>query len=110
MKSRRLRPSPSGGFEPVLVAACVLWLAAGASGAHNDDLLTLDAGAFTLEQSRRGEQHYQAFCAPCHVGDLSGTLTADTGAPPLRGTPFIASLQQKGPAGVFDYVKATMPA
>jgi hypothetical protein len=118
MESRRRRPSRAAGFEPglerrgraALVAACVSWLAAGAAGAHNDDLIALDAGAYTVEQSRRGERHYQAFCAPCHVGDLSGTLAADTGAPPLRGVPFMASLQRKGPAGVFEYVKATMPA
>ena len=40
----------------------------------------------------------------------SGTLAADTGAPPLRGAPFMTSMEQKGVAAVFDYIKATMPA
>ena len=116
---RRLPSLRSAGFERrlarrgraiALVAALVSSLAAGAARAQTDDVLTLDAGVFTAEQSRRGKAHYQAFCASCHVGDLSGTLAADTGAPPLRGAPFLASLQRKGPAGVFEYVKTTMPA
>jgi quinoprotein glucose dehydrogenase len=93
------------------VAACACWLGAVAAGAaQGDAVVSLDTGAYSAEQATRGKAHYQAFCAPCHVGDLSGTLAADTGAPPLRGAPFIASLQRKGVAGVFDYVKATMPA
>jgi hypothetical protein len=105
-----LEPGLARGGWAVLLAACLSPLAGGAAGAHDDDLIWLDAGTYTVEQSRRGERHYQAFCAQCHVGDLSGTLAADAGAPPLRGTPFMASLQRKGPAGVFDYMKATMPA
>lgn len=92
------------------MAACASWLAAVAVDARQDGGISLDAGAYTVEQATRGKAHYQAFCAPCHVGDLSGTLAADTGAPPLRGAPFVASLQRKGAAGVFSYVKATMPA
>ena len=92
------------------VVACAMWLAAVAVSARQNGVITLDAGAYTVEQATRGKAHYQAFCAPCHVGDLSGTLAADTGAPPLRGAPFVASLQRKGVAGVFGYIKTTMPA
>ena len=74
------------------------------------DGLALDAGVYSVDQGKRGKAHYEAFCASCHVGDLSGTLAADTGAPPLRGAPFMTSMEQKGVAAVFDYVKATMPA
>ena len=91
-------------------AACASWLAAVAVDARQDGVITLDAGAYTVEQAIRGKAHYDAFCAPCHVGDMSGTLAADTGAPPLRGVPFLTSLQRKGAAGVFDYAKTTMPA
>jgi len=98
------------GGRVALVAACAWWLAAGSLDAGQDDIVALDGGAYTVEQANRGKVHYQAFCAPCHVGDLSGTLAADTGAPPLRGAPFMASLRRKGAAGVFSYVKATMPA
>jgi S-disulfanyl-L-cysteine oxidoreductase SoxD len=96
------------GGRVALVAACAWWLAAIAMDAQRD-VIMLDAGAYTVEQATRGKAHYQGFCAPCHLGDLSGTLAADTGAPPLRGAPFVASLQRKGAAGVFDYVKTTMP-
>ena len=93
-----------------LVATCAAWLAAVAADARQGEVTTFDAGVYTVEQGRRGKTHYDAFCAPCHVGDLSGTLAADTGAPPLRGAPFMASMERKGVAAVFDYIKATMPA
>ena len=92
------------------LAACAVWAASVAAGAGQADALTLDTGVYSVEQGKRGKAHYDAFCAPCHVGDLSGTLAADTGAPPLRGAPFMTSMEQKGVAAVFDYVTATMPA
>ena len=90
--------------------ACTLWLAPVAIHARQGDVLALDAGTYSIEQGRRGRADYDAFCASCHAGDLSGTLAADAGAPPLRGVPFMASLEQKGVAAMFDYMKATMPA
>ena len=89
---------------------CALRLASVAIHARQGDVLALDAGVYSIEQGKRGRAHYDAFCASCHVGDLSGTLAADTGAPPLRGAPFMTSLEQKGVAAVFDYMKSTMPA
>lgn len=73
-------------------------------------MLALDAGIYSIEQGKRGRAYYDAFCAACHADDLSGTLAADAGAPPLLGVPFMTSLEQKGIAAVFDYMKATMPA
>jgi len=110
LRSTRLEAILLDRGRVALVAVCASWLAAVAIDARQDDVLTLDSGAYTVEQAKRGRVHYQAFCAPCHLGDLSGTLAADTGAPPLRGAPFMASLQRKGATGVFSYVKATMPA
>jgi cytochrome c len=91
-------------------AACVLWAVSVAARAGQADGLALDAGAYSAEQAKRGKAHYDSYCAPCHVGDLSGTLAADTGAPPLRGAAFVTSMERKGVAAVFDYIKATMPA
>ena len=91
-------------------AACVLWAASLAAHAGQADGLALEAGVYSADQAKRGKAHYDAYCAPCHVGDLSGTLAADTGAPPLRGAPFVTSMERKGVAAVFDYIKATMPA
>jgi mono/diheme cytochrome c family protein len=99
-----------GSGPMTFVAACASWLAAVAVDARQSSPIVLGDGVYTVEQATRGKVHYQAFCASCHLGDLSGTLAADTGAPPLRGAPFVASLQRKGVAGVFSYVKATMPA
>lgn len=93
-----------------VVCGWLLWIAAAAAGAGQADTLALGTGVYSVDQGKRGKAHYDAFCAPCHVGDLSGTLAADTGAPPLRGAPFMTSMEQKGVAAVFDYIKATMPA
>lgn len=72
--------------------------------------VSLDRGVYSIAQAARGKAHYEAFCASCHLGDLSGSLAADTGAPPLRGAPFLASMAKTGVASFFDYVKTTMPA
>ena len=93
-----------------IVAACVLWAVSVAARAGQAGMLALDAGVYSADQGKRGKAHYDAYCAPCHVGDLSGTLAADTGAPPLRGAPVVTSMERKGVAAVFDYIKATMPA
>jgi hypothetical protein len=98
------------GSRLIAFAAACWSIAVVVTDAHQAEVITLDAGVYTLEQATRGKLQYQAFCAPCHLGDLSGTLAADTGAPPLRGAPFMASLQRKGADGVFSYVTATMPA
>ena len=94
----------------VLAAACAGWAVASAAQSRQPDALALDAGIYTAHQATRGKAHYDAFCAPCHAGDLSGTLAADSGAPPLRGTPFVVSIEKKGISAVFDYLKTTMPA
>ena len=98
--------------KAALTAAWAIWAAAAAVtvAAAQADGLFIDGGVYSVDQGKRGKAHYDAFCAPCHVGDLSGTLAADTGAPPLRGVPFLTSMEQKGVAAVFDYIKATMPA
>jgi len=71
--------------------------------------VSLARGVYSAGQATRGKAHYAAFCASCHLGDLSGSLSADTGAPPLRGLPFVASMARIGVASFFDHVKATMP-
>ena len=79
------------------------------SGDLGNETGSLVSGVYSAAQAARGKTHYEAFCASCHLGNLSGTLAADTGAPPLRGTPFLASMGKTGVAAFFDYVKATMP-
>jgi cytochrome c5 len=94
----------------LLTAAWAGWAVASAAQSRQPDTLALDAGVYAAHQATRGKAHYDAFCASCHAGDLSGTLAADSGAPPLRGAPFVASMEKKGIAAVFDYLKTTMPA
>ena len=83
---------------------------AAAPGGAAGEASSLESGAYSAAQATRGKSHYEAFCAACHLSDLSGSLSADTGAPPLRGAPFVASIEKKGIEAVFDYVKTTMPA
>ena len=97
-------------WRAALAAASVAWAVASAAASPQPGPIALDAGVYGAEQAVRGQAHYNAFCAPCHAGDLSGTLAADTGAPPLRGATFVASMEKKGVAAVFDCIKTTMPA
>jgi len=85
-----------------------LWVAT-AHVAGGQSPSSLERGVYSMAQAARGKAHYEAFCASCHLGDLSGSLAADTGAPPLRGAPFLASMAKTGIASFFDHVKATMP-
>lgn len=80
-----------------------------ASGDVGNQAGSVTHGVYSAVQAARGKAHYEAFCASCHLGDLSGTLAGDAGAPPLRGTPFLASLAKNGVAAFFDHIKATMP-
>ena len=75
-----------------------------------DETRSLALGVYSAVQAGRGRTLYEAFCARCHVSDLSGNLSADIGAPPLRGAPFVASMEKVGLASLFDYLKRTMPA
>ena len=94
----------------VLTAACASWAIAAVAQSPPPDALALDGGIYAAAQATRGKAHYDAFCASCHAVDLSGTLAADSGAPPLRGAPFVASMEKRGVAAVFDYLKTTMLA
>ncbi len=87
------------------------WItSAAAQSGQGSGVIALDAGAYTTDQAQRGKSEYGVFCAQCHAVDLDGTLAGDTGAPPLHGAPFVLSMEKKGLAAVFDYVKTTMPA
>lgn len=67
-------------------------------------------GVYSPSQAARGKAQYAASCASCHMDDLSGTLSGDTGAPPLRGEPFVAFVEGWDARRLFDYIKTTMPA
>ena len=71
---------------------------------------SLRDGVYSANQARRGKTRYDASCAACHLGDLSGTLAGDAGAPPLRGEPFVSFIEGWNARRLFEYVKTTMPA
>src|SRR4029453_3428463 len=71
---------------------------------------SLRDGVYSANQARRGKTPYDASGAACHLGDLSGTLAGDAGAPPLRGEPFVSFIEGWDARRLFEYIKATMPA
>ena len=71
---------------------------------------SLRDGVYSVNQARRGKIRYDASCAACHLGDLSGTLAGDAGAPPLRGEPFVSFIEGWDARRLFEYIKTTMPA
>ena len=70
----------------------------------------LRGGQYSADQATRGKVVYTTFCAGCHLADLSGTLSGDGGAPPLRGEPFLVFIETWNARQLFDYIQATMPA
>ena len=91
-----------------LLAAVALAMAtAGAAWAQQTSLRD---GVYSANQARRGKTRYEASCAACHLGDLSGTLAGDAGAPPLRGEPFVSFIEGWDARRLFEYIKTTMPA
>ena len=92
------------------LVALAVTLAAATIGAAATPDQTLRDGVYTADQATRGKSRYLMSCASCHLRDLSGTLSGDAGAPPLRGEPFIAFVEGWDARRLFDYIKMTMPA
>jgi PQQ-dependent dehydrogenase (methanol/ethanol family) len=81
--------------SPILVA----WLLASTGFAHADG-----TPFFTPDQVNTGRLGYSQNCAACHGADLQGT-----GAPPLKGAPFIAQWNGKTLKDFYEYVHNQMP-
>ena len=62
-------------------------------------------GVYTLEQATRGEKVYDAECAQCHGGSLSGVESA----PPLTGDQFNNNWEGLALSDLFDRIRTTMP-
>ena len=93
-----------------LVGLLALVFSASATGTAGTSSRPPPDGIYSAEQAKRGKIRYTTSCAACHQSDLSGTLSGDTGAPPLRGEPFKSFIKGWDARRLFDYVKATMPA
>ena len=90
-----------------LATVALTMATAGAAWAQQTSLRD---GVYSANQARRGKTRYEASCAACHLGDLSGTLAGDAGAPPLRGEPFVSFIEGWDARRLFEYIKTTMPA
>src|SRR6185312_16503802 len=82
---------------PVLTAAGLLLSLGGAS--------TQSPGPFTVAQATAGHAAYLENCAGCH----NRTLQGGGEAPPLVGSPFIASWGKRGADELYSVIKASMP-
>src|SRR6266576_1524755 len=61
-------------------------------------------GWFTPAQTAKGRFEYTQKCSVCHGAQLQGT-----GAPPLKGTQFVAQWDGKKLSELYDYVHKNMP-
>jgi mono/diheme cytochrome c family protein len=64
-------------------------------------------GVYTMQQARRGEEQYDAFCQPCHGSDLQGD-GAD--APGLVTERFAKKWDRHTLKELFTAINQTMPA
>ncbi|MEO8301672.1 MAG: PQQ-binding-like beta-propeller repeat protein, partial [Rhizomicrobium sp.] len=62
-------------------------------------------GPFTQAQVTAGHQAFEGNCAPCHLGDLTGT----NDAPALAGTPFMGAWGKRTTAQLYSKIATTMP-
>jgi S-disulfanyl-L-cysteine oxidoreductase SoxD len=63
-------------------------------------------GVYTQEQAKRGEAAYGEQCARCHGADL---MSGDS-VPPLAGTDFLSTWNEKTVGDLFDRIRTSMPA
>jgi mono/diheme cytochrome c family protein len=67
---------------------------------------TLESGAYSRAQQKRGAAIYNRECSTCH----GETLEGGEGSPPLAGSAFRASYGGRTVAVLFDKIRTTMPA
>jgi mono/diheme cytochrome c family protein len=87
----------------VLIYALVLNGAAAATLAAAD-VEKIWTGVYSADQAALGKTVFEANCATCHKGDLSG----DRG-PALKGDAFFSSWENGSVSGLFLKIKETMP-
>ncbi len=67
---------------------------------------TLESGAYTAAQQKRGAAIYNRECSTCHGEMLKG----GEGSPPISGPTFAASFGDQTVADLFEKIRGTMPA
>lgn len=95
--ARRLR----GGLGSALVLATLS--GPGAARAVADGV----PPAFTQEQAERGQAAYRRYCQNCHGSRLDN---GEFGGAPLNGQYFTRHWGGGSVAGLYDYIRARMPA
>ena len=99
-----------GGIQVNKLAAFVCSVAVcgfGIGHAQQSAERTTLGGIFTAEQAKRGEQLFQARCAPCHGADLHAL---DPDAPDLTDDGFKSGWVGKTVANRFRTIRIAMPA
>ena len=93
----------------ILIASCALiamvsafQMSIGAQGAKS-----VNDGAFTADQAKKGAALYADKCSPCHGEDLSGQAGI---IPALTGDPWLMNWNGKTVGDLYDKIFMTMPA
>jgi mono/diheme cytochrome c family protein len=94
-----------GHAAPVAIAG-FLFAAGTAALLHSQAIASVRDGAYTLEQSMRGDQAYRADCASCHGSTLEGSGQA----PPLADAEFARNWDGLPLGDLFERIQRTMPA
>jgi len=97
----------AAGAALILLSACALRPLRDLSPGQGQavSVLSLRDGAYTVEQSRRGEQVFFTTCVRCHKPEMTGSEIV----PPLVGEAFLGRWSRKTAGDLFEWVRTKMP-
>jgi len=96
-------------------------VASGFSRTSAQGTTSVKSGVYTVDQARRGREHYRKRCVLCHLDNGQGRgaepeivgqsleREGDAEAPAVAGEPFLAKWSGKTAAAVYDLMRKTMP-
>jgi cytochrome c len=82
---------------------------------------SIKSGVYTVDQARRGRDHYRKRCVLCHLDNGQGRgnepeivgqsleREGDAEAPAVAGEPFLTKWNGKTAAALYDVMRTTMP-
>ena len=89
----------------IVTALCLIAIVNSRLDARQSEKRSTWEGAYTKEQSKRGETLYAQHCSSCHGPDLAG----NDEAAPLTGAAFLANWDGLTVADLVDRVRVSMP-
>jgi cytochrome c len=124
----------AGGATAFVVFAPIIMAASGGTSAPGTEYVvsgfsrtsaqagrSVKSGVYTIDQARRGREHYRKRCILCHLDNGQGRAAepeivgqslereGDAEAPPVAGAPFLTKWNGKTAGALYDLVRKTMP-